>query len=239
MTMMNNDEKFVEACKNAFGEETVSVVETTEQALSELAKREAKRQYQRNWRKNNPDKVKAQRDRYWEKKGIKIIGGMNPKESKIPEDSSVTDGEPTEMCIFLHKLIHTSVKPGNSLRRIHGKVFDLSTEHGRFGFAETVAPLLLYLESKEQELLINDLTVVTGVSIRNILRRIDSEKTSDNPNLSGDIVRCRDCIKFHTAGCPMANNVEQLVMLGQRFDDGRLMDYALNRYCSEAERKGE
>lgn len=207
------------------------------QAIAELAKREAKRKYQREWRKNNPDKVKAQNDRYWEKKGIKIIGGMNPKESKIPEDSSVTDGEPTEMCIFLHKLIHTSVKPGTSLRRIHGKVFDLSTEHGSFGFAETVAPLLLYLESKEQELLINELTVVTGVSIRSILRRIDSEKTSDKHKLSGDIVRCRDCIKWHTVACPMAHSVERIMMLANMCDDNRLINYALNRYCSEAERE--
>ena len=209
------------------------------QAIAELAKREAKRQYQREWRRNNPDKVKANQQRYWEKKGIKIIGGMNPKESKIPEDSSVIDGEPTEMCKFLNKLIHTSVKPGSSLRRIHGKVFDLRTEHGRFGFAETVAPLLLYLESKEQELLINDLTVVTGVSIRSILREIDTEKTSDKHELSGYIVRCRDCIKWHTVACPMANNVEQLIMLSNMFDDDRLMNYALNRHCSEGEREGE
>jgi hypothetical protein len=207
------------------------------QAIAELAKREAKRKYQREWRKNNPDKVKAHNDRYWEKKGIKIICGINPEESKIPEDSSVTDGEPTEMCKFLHKLIHTSVKPGSQLRRIHGKAFDLSTEHGRFGYAETVAPLLLYLESKEQEMLITELTVLTGVSIRSILRRIDSEKTSDKHELSGDIVRCRDCIKWHTVACPMANSVEQLIMLSNMFDDDQLMNYALNRYCSEGERE--
>ncbi len=207
------------------------------QAIAELAKREAKRKYQREWRKNNPDKVKEYNDRYWENKGIKIIGGMCQDESQISEDSSVTDGEPIEMCKFLHKLIHTSVKPGNSLRRIHGKVFDLSTEHGRFGFAETVAPLLLYCESKEQELLINDLTVVTGVSIRSILREIDSEKTSDKHELSGDIVRCRDCIKWHTVACPMANSVEQLITLSNMFDDDRLVNYALNRYCSEAEKE--
>ena len=39
------------------------------ESIADMAKREARRQYQRNWRKNNPDKVKAQRDRYWEKKG--------------------------------------------------------------------------------------------------------------------------------------------------------------------------
>ena len=33
------------------------------------AKREAQREYQRRWRQNNPDKVKAIQQRYWEKKG--------------------------------------------------------------------------------------------------------------------------------------------------------------------------
>ena len=44
------------------------------QAITELAKREARRKYHREWRKKNPDKVKATQQRYWEKKGIKIIG---------------------------------------------------------------------------------------------------------------------------------------------------------------------
>ena len=209
------------------------------QAIAELAKREAKRKYQREWRKNNPDKVKEYNDRYWENKGIKIIGGMCPEESKIPEDSTANDGGTTELYRFLFKLLNTSENKGNPLRRLHGKVFDLSTDHGRIGFAETVAPLLLYLESKEQEMAINEFTVLTGVSIRSILRRIDSEKTSDKHKLSGDIVRCRDCIKWHTVACPMANSVEELITLSNMFDDDRLVNYALNRYCSEAEREDE
>lgn len=84
--MMNDDEKYIEACKNAFGAKNVSVVETTEQALSELAKREARRQYQREWRKNNPDKVKAQRNRYWEKKGKELVGKMDPNESWMQKE---------------------------------------------------------------------------------------------------------------------------------------------------------
>lgn len=209
------------------------------QAIVELAKREAQRKYQREWRKNNPDKVKANQKRYWEKKGIKIIGGMFPDESKIPEDSTANDGGTTELYRFLFKLLNTSENQGNPLRRLRGKVFDLSTGHGRLEFAETLAPLLLYLESKEREMAINEFTVLTGVNLRRILMDIDRAKTANDHELSGDIVRCRDCIKWHTASCPMAHGVEQLVMLANMFDDDRLMNYALNRYCSEAEREGE
>lgn len=45
-------------------------------ALAEMAKREARREYQRTWRRNNPDKVKAQRDRYWEKKGQEYLASL-------------------------------------------------------------------------------------------------------------------------------------------------------------------
>ena len=95
------------------------------------------------------------------------------------------------------------------------------------------------MESKEREIAINEFTVLTGVSLRGILMDIDRAKTANDHELSGDIVRCRDCIKWHTASCPMAHGVEQLVMLANMFDDDRLMNYALNRYCSEAEREGE
>lgn len=46
------------------------------ESLAELAKREARRQYQREWRRNNPDKVKAQRNRYWEKKGREFLASL-------------------------------------------------------------------------------------------------------------------------------------------------------------------
>lgn len=38
--------------------------------LSEEAKR-ARREYKRNWQRNNPDKVKAQQARYWQNKANK------------------------------------------------------------------------------------------------------------------------------------------------------------------------
>lgn len=39
-------------------------------ALSQAA-REARRQYAKEWRKNNPDKVKQHQQRYWERKAKK------------------------------------------------------------------------------------------------------------------------------------------------------------------------
>lgn len=86
--MMNNDEKFIQECKNAFGEENVLIAEIDKQALAELAKREAKRQYQREWRRNNPDKVKSQNDRYWEKKGQALVGQLANPELKIPNNQN-------------------------------------------------------------------------------------------------------------------------------------------------------
>lgn len=52
------------------------------ESLADMAKREARRQYQRNWRKNNPDKVKAQRDRYWEKKGREFLESLAKGEGR-------------------------------------------------------------------------------------------------------------------------------------------------------------
>lgn len=39
----------------------------------EAAAREAKLQYEREWRKKNPDKVRAKNRRYWEKKARKAL----------------------------------------------------------------------------------------------------------------------------------------------------------------------
>lgn len=41
-----------------------------------MAATEARRAYQRQWRKNNPDKVKEQNRRYWERKGREFL--QNP-----------------------------------------------------------------------------------------------------------------------------------------------------------------
>ena len=45
-------------------------------------KREARREYMREWRKNNPDKLKAAQERYWLKKAAEIAA----KREKPPEN---------------------------------------------------------------------------------------------------------------------------------------------------------
>lgn len=48
-------------------------MEVKEMALTELEKEEikkARREYKKEWRKNNPDKVKAANERYWLKKAV-------------------------------------------------------------------------------------------------------------------------------------------------------------------------
>lgn len=37
-----------------------------------MTAKEARREYQREWRRKNPDKVKAAADRYWEKKAAEM-----------------------------------------------------------------------------------------------------------------------------------------------------------------------
>lgn len=48
----------------------------------EELKREARREYQREWRKKNPDKLKAAQERYWLKKAAEIAA----KREKPPEN---------------------------------------------------------------------------------------------------------------------------------------------------------
>ena len=51
------------------------------ESIADMAKREARRQYQRNWRKNNPDKVKAIQQRHWEKKARELMTESGEKEA--------------------------------------------------------------------------------------------------------------------------------------------------------------
>ena len=44
----------------------------TDKQLEELAK-EKQREYQREWRKKNPDKVKEYNQRYWRKKALEML----------------------------------------------------------------------------------------------------------------------------------------------------------------------
>ena len=47
-----------------------------EKTMQQLAMQEARRQYMREWRKNNPDKVRAHQQRYWEKKGREFLEAL-------------------------------------------------------------------------------------------------------------------------------------------------------------------
>jgi len=44
----------------------------TDEQLEELA-RELQREYLREWRRNNPDKVKEYNERYWKKKALEML----------------------------------------------------------------------------------------------------------------------------------------------------------------------
>lgn len=146
---------FIQACKDAFGAENVNVVDTPNQALAEIAKREARRQYQREWRMNNPDKVKAQRERYWEKKGKELVGQTAISNIKAPKTNdwrwiSVTDMLPRHG----QNVIFMSDSSGNSPRymNIHWGWFAIN-KNGKWGFYikdhEDVENVLYWLPEPE------------------------------------------------------------------------------------------
>lgn len=51
------------------------------------AANQARREYQREWRKANPDKVKAAQDRYWARKGAEMY-----KEKTAAAETNKTPG---------------------------------------------------------------------------------------------------------------------------------------------------
>ena len=50
----------------------------TDKQLEELA-REKKREYQKAWRKKNPDKVKEYNQRYWRRRALRELKELNTK----------------------------------------------------------------------------------------------------------------------------------------------------------------
>lgn len=50
-------------------------------------KREARREYLREWRKRNPEKVQAAQERYWAKKAAEIAA----KREKTPENGALIE----------------------------------------------------------------------------------------------------------------------------------------------------
>lgn len=53
----------------------------------EKLKREARREYLREWRKRNPEKVQAAQERYWAKKAYEIAA----KREKAPENGALIE----------------------------------------------------------------------------------------------------------------------------------------------------
>ena len=56
-----------------------------EQAVSAMATREAKREYQRRWRAANRDKVRGYQQRYWERKGQEHLQNLAESCKKVTE----------------------------------------------------------------------------------------------------------------------------------------------------------
>lgn len=54
----------------------------TDDFVAEAARREVMRQYQREWRAKNPDKVREKNRRYWEKKGREFLASLAKGEAR-------------------------------------------------------------------------------------------------------------------------------------------------------------
>lgn len=54
--------------------------------LTEQAKA-ARREYKRKWAQQNPDKVRAQQERYWDRKAADAAQQAQPPQDKRPGDS--------------------------------------------------------------------------------------------------------------------------------------------------------
>ena len=62
------------------------------------AVREAKRQYMREWRKKNPERVKANNRRYWERKANGRNGNESRNESGYGGEDGRYDGDRSAVC---------------------------------------------------------------------------------------------------------------------------------------------
>lgn len=50
---------------------------------------DARREYKRNWAKNNPEKIKAQQERYWAKKAAEAEKAAQQQEPAVKEPAAV------------------------------------------------------------------------------------------------------------------------------------------------------
>ena len=58
--------------------------------MTEEAKK-ARREYLNKWRKNNPEKVKAQKERYWEKKAAQQAADATEVAKEVQPNAGVSD----------------------------------------------------------------------------------------------------------------------------------------------------
>lgn len=54
---------------------------------------EARRQYMRTWRRNNPDKVRAQQERYWQRKGEEMLRRLQKEQLEIGPEGPISDSQ--------------------------------------------------------------------------------------------------------------------------------------------------
>lgn len=54
--------------------------------MTEAAK-EARKKYLREWRRSNPDKVRAQKARYWERKAVEAVQAERANEGTVKADA--------------------------------------------------------------------------------------------------------------------------------------------------------
>lgn len=146
---------------------------------------------------------------------------------------------------YLYDQIHDPQYEGKRVRRLSGRVFDLGTVTGRWSYAGEIIKYLDALASEEREYIVKEVAVLTGINIDEVLytaecrNQFGTENVNviDKQDVGGDVVRCKECCKWHTVACPMVGNVESLIVVSTMFNDDKVLDYALNRYCSEAERE--
>ncbi len=141
--------------------------------------------------------------------------------------------------------LHNSQYDGKRVRRLGGRMYDLGTLTGRWGFAGEIVKYTDLLTPEQFEIVAGEVAVLTGINVEECLYSslLRTHFGADNVKVvnkqDNHTIRCKDCCKWQTVACPMAENVEALIGVSTMFDDDRVIEYALNRYCSEAEREGK
>lgn len=149
----------------------------------------------------------------------------------------------TDWYKFLCDQLHDPQYVGKRVRRFCGRVYDLGTLSGRWGFAGEIIKFVDLITAEQWEEIVKEVTILAGINVDKFLFPSLLRETFGDGNVKvideqdDLVILCKDCCKWNTVACPMAGNIETLIMISTMFDDKRAIDYALNRYCSEAERK--